>query len=252
MVGVARPGRRARCAARSREPRRRQVGRFTGGVVRRAGGDGLRLQPLRPSDELTVLEPQPAAPPPGAAVVLPVNVWVNGELEDQLDLETYEYVTLAQLFAREVTAPAPRQYVSPDGSLVLPAGRVFRQPGVDSYAGMDETGWRWSHILDAYGLMAAPPGRRVVVVSGAENRTYRATVQANGRSAICSRLPSAAARAWSPTAPGTSTSPTARSSSTTRPAGRPAGSTCPNGRFSSLFGGAGPPHAVHPYPSRAV
>ena len=79
-----------------------------------------------------------------------------------------------------MATPAPRQYVSPDGSLVLPAGRVFQQPGVDSYAGIDETGWRWSHNLDAYGLMTASPGRRIFVVSGAENRTYRATVQANG------------------------------------------------------------------------
>jgi sugar lactone lactonase YvrE len=89
-------------------------------------------------------------------------------------------VTLAELFARDVATPAPRHYVSPDGSLVLPAGRVFQQPGVDSYAGMDETGWRWSHNLDAYGLSLAPPGRRIFVVSGAENRTYRAVVQANG------------------------------------------------------------------------
>ena len=129
-------------------------------VVSSAGPEGTvyTFNPAKPADELTVLEPQPAAPRPDAAVVLPVNVWVNGELEDQLDLGTYEYATLAQLFAREVATPSPRQYVSPDGSLVLPAGRVFQQPGVDSYAGMDETGWRWSHTLDAYGLLTASPG----------------------------------------------------------------------------------------------
>jgi hypothetical protein len=151
-------------------------------VVSSAGPEGTvyTFNPARPADEMTVLSPQPAAPRPDAAAVLPVNVWVNGELEDQLDLGTYEYVTLAQLFAGDVGAPAPRHYVSPDGSLVLPAGRVFQQPGVDSYAGMDETGWRWSHALDAYGLLTAAPGRRVLVISGAENRTYRATVQVNG------------------------------------------------------------------------
>ncbi|HMC78339.1 MAG TPA: glycosyl hydrolase family 28-related protein [Vicinamibacterales bacterium] len=151
-------------------------------VVSSAGPEGTvyTFNPARPADEINVLEPQPAAPPSNAAVVLPVNVWVNGELEDQLDPATYEYVTLPQLFARDVGTPAPRQYVSPDGSLVLPAGRVFQQPGVDSYAGMDETGWRWSHNLDAYGLVTASPGRRVFVISGAENRTYRAAVQANG------------------------------------------------------------------------
>jgi len=45
---------------------------------------------------------------------------------------------------------------------------------------MDETGWRWSHPLDAYSLIAAQPGRQVYVISGAENRTYSAIVQANG------------------------------------------------------------------------
>jgi hypothetical protein len=151
-------------------------------VVSSAGPEGTvyTFNPARPADALTVLEPQPAAPRPDAAAVLPVNVWVNGELEDQLDLSTYEYVTLAQLFARDVGTPAPRQYVSPDGSLVLPAGRVFQQPGVDSYAGIDETGWRWSHNLDAYGLLTASSGRRIFVVSGTENRTYRAVVRANG------------------------------------------------------------------------
>jgi sugar lactone lactonase YvrE len=151
-------------------------------VVSSAGPEGTvyTFNPAKPADELTVLAPQPASARADAAAVLPANVWVNGELEDQLDLGTYEYASLAQLFAREVGTPSPRQYVSPDRSLVLPAGRVFQQPGVDSYAGMDETGWRWSHNLDAYGLLTASPGRRILIVSGAENRTYRATVHADG------------------------------------------------------------------------
>ena len=45
---------------------------------------------------------------------------------------------------------------------------------------MDETGWRWSHNLDAYGLIAAAPGRWIPIISGAENRTYTATVQTDG------------------------------------------------------------------------
>src|SRR5205814_4588990 len=76
--------------------------------------------------------------------------------------------------------PAAREYVSPDGSLILPAWRVFRQGADGSYPGMDETGWRWSHALDAYSFITALPGQRVYVVSNAENRTYSATVQPNG------------------------------------------------------------------------
>ena len=52
------------------------------------------------------------------------------------------------MFARDVTTPTAKEYVSPDGSLFLPAGRVFRQGPDDSYPGMDSTGWRWSNNLD--------------------------------------------------------------------------------------------------------
>jgi sugar lactone lactonase YvrE len=45
---------------------------------------------------------------------------------------------------------------------------------------MDPTGWRWSHNLNAIGLFTARPGQRAYVVSSAENRTYGATVNANG------------------------------------------------------------------------
>jgi sugar lactone lactonase YvrE len=45
---------------------------------------------------------------------------------------------------------------------------------------MDPSGWRWSNNLDAYGFVAAAPGRQVYVISGAENRTYRAEVRSDG------------------------------------------------------------------------
>jgi len=151
-------------------------------VISSAGPEGTVyvFDPKKPADEMTVLTPHPATPRPGAAAVVPVNIWVNGELEDQLDPKTCEYTTLGLLFARDVATPASRQYVSPDGSLFVPAVRVFQQAPDDSYAGMDDTGWRWSHNLDAYGLMAAVPGRHVTIISGAENKTYRAMLHADG------------------------------------------------------------------------
>jgi len=79
-----------------------------------------------------------------------------------------------------VTAPRAKAYVSPDGSLVLPHGRVFRQGPDDNIAGMDPTGWRWSNNLDAYGFLTAAPGAEIYVVSSAENRTYKATVRPDG------------------------------------------------------------------------
>jgi hypothetical protein len=151
-------------------------------VVSSNGAEGTvyAFRPGAPADQLTVLQPRPSAPHPGAAAMLPVNVWDNGEFANQLDLTTYAYTTLAQMFARDVTTPAAQEYVSPDGSVFLPAGRVFRQAPDDSYPGMDDTGWRWSNNLSTYGFVAALPGRRLYVASSAENRTYSATVEANG------------------------------------------------------------------------
>jgi len=80
---------------------------------------------------MTIIEAQPAVPHPAAAVALPMNYWIDGQFSNPLNLETYEYTTLAQMFARDVTTPAVREYVSPDGSLVLPAWRVFRQGRMD-------------------------------------------------------------------------------------------------------------------------
>jgi hypothetical protein len=143
-------------------------------------GTVYSFDPGAPAEGVTVLPLQPSASRSGAAAVLPVNVWDNGEFANQLDLDTYEYATLAQMFARDVTSPRAEEYVSPDGSLFLPAGRVFRQPANESYPGLDATGWRWSNNLDAYRFITARPGQRVYVVSGAENRTYRATVRPDG------------------------------------------------------------------------
>ena len=151
-------------------------------VVSSAGPDGTvySIAPGAPADEITVLEPQATAPRPAAAAVLPANVWDNGEFANQLDLTTYEYTTLAQMFARDVTTAAAQQYVSPDGSLFLPAGRVFRQGPDDSYPGMDPTGWRWSFNLVTNGFVMAQPGREAYIASSEENRTYRTTVKADG------------------------------------------------------------------------
>jgi sugar lactone lactonase YvrE len=151
-------------------------------VVSSAGPEGTvySFKPGSPIDQVTVLEPQASAARTGAAAVLPVNVWDNGEFADQLDLDTYEYRTIAEIFAKDMTTPTAKQYVSPDRSLILPAGRVFRQGPDGSYPGMDPTGWRWSNNLDAYGFITALPGQRIYIVSGAEDRTYSATVKADG------------------------------------------------------------------------
>jgi hypothetical protein len=200
-----------------------------------AGPEGsvYSFRPGSPVDEIAVLEPKTGTPPSGAAFVLPGNVWDNGEFADQLNLDTLEFKTNPQMFADDVTTPRAAFYVSPDGSLVLPHGRVFRQGPDDVIAGMDRTGWRWSNNLDAYGFVTAPAGRHISVVSGAEHRTYRARCRRR-RAGICSRSPTAAARASSPTARAMST-PTAIF---VWPRGRrSAASTCRR-PIQLLFGGA--------------
>jgi sugar lactone lactonase YvrE len=151
-------------------------------VLSSAGRDGTvySMRPGASPESITVVQPGPKSSPQDAMFVLPVNIWVDGQFADQLDLDTYEFRTPSQMFAADVGRPASKAYVSPDGSLVLPAGRVFRQPANQYYPGIDSTGWRWSHGLDAFGLMTARAGERVYVVASAENRTYRATVGPDG------------------------------------------------------------------------
>jgi hypothetical protein len=132
------------------------------------------LKPDVPGAQISVIEPTPVAARPRARVALPVNFWQNGEFRDQLDPRTYEFTTLAEMFARDVAKPKDRQYVSPDGSLVLPAFRVLRQ------GELDHTGHRWSDTLDAYGFVAAPVGQRVVFTNGSENLTFSGLVGAGG------------------------------------------------------------------------
>ena len=146
-------------------------------VVSSSGPEGTvySFRPGSPDAEITVLTPQPASLHSGASFILPGNFWNNGEFEDQLNLETLTYTTLPQIFAADVTTPKSRSYVSPDGSVFLPAGRVFQQgPATDT------SGWRFSDNLDTYGFIRATPGREVYVISSSEDRTYQARVKDDG------------------------------------------------------------------------
>lgn len=115
------------------------------------------FRPDGPREALTVLQAQARPVGRAAAFLLPSTVWADRQFRSHLDLASYEYETLGEMFAREVTTAVPRAYVLPDGSLILPAWRVFTQGTGGSYPGMDETGWRWSHALDA--TACSPRGR---------------------------------------------------------------------------------------------
>jgi hypothetical protein len=133
------------------------------------------FRPGSSAEELTVLKPQPVQRHANSSVILPVNWWNNGEFQDQLDLDTMRFTTLAEMFAADVTTPKARAYVSADGSVFLPAGRVFQQgPATDN------SGWRFSDNLDTYGFLTAAPGQRVYISSESEDITYNAKVNPDG------------------------------------------------------------------------
>ncbi|WP_422516032.1 glycosyl hydrolase family 28-related protein [Sphingomonas sp. 3-13AW] len=145
-------------------------------VLSSAGRDGTvySIDPAKPAD-VRVIAPTPAKARTGAATLLPVNVWENGEFADRIDPATYEYPGIADLFVAKMAQAKPQEYVSPDGSLVLPAFRVWNQ-GPD-----DHRGWRWSDTLDAYGLVASDGNGRVVLTNASENRTYSGIVGEAGK-----------------------------------------------------------------------
>jgi len=124
--------------------------------------------------ESTVLEAQDARPRPGARAIVPLNYWNNGEFRDQLNLDTMEYKTLSEMFREDVSAPKAKQYLSLDGSIFLPAGRVVQQGPPDA------RGWRFSDNLDTYGFLSAAPGDRVYVSNSSEDVTYSGRVNPDG------------------------------------------------------------------------
>ena len=124
------------------------------------------LDPWTATPAITRIAPTPVTKHPGAVTALPGNLWNNGEFRDQLDTRTFDYPTLADMFARDMAAPKASEYVSPDKSLVLPAFRVYDQ-GPTNFQG-----WRFSDTLDTYGFVTAKPGERVILGNGSEGRIY--------------------------------------------------------------------------------
>ncbi|MGK6319266.1 glycosyl hydrolase family 28-related protein [Sphingomonas sp. DT-204] len=139
-----------------------------------AKGAVYSLDPAGPKDQLTLIKPTPARAGSGARTLLPVNWWNNGEFRDQLDHKTYQFTTLAEMFARDAGTPKAQEYVSPDGSIALPAFRVWQQ------GPPDHVGWRWSDSLNANGLVSGRPGDRLFVTNASENVTYSGTVGPGG------------------------------------------------------------------------
>ncbi|MES2149348.1 MAG: glycosyl hydrolase family 28-related protein [Pseudomonadota bacterium] len=132
------------------------------------------FRPEAPAGEFTMIAPTPVQVRPNAQTVLPVNFWINGEFRDQFNPDTDEFTTLAEMFAREAASAKTHEYVSPDGSLVLPAFRIWTQ------GTMDHLGWRWTDTLQTHGFVTGKVGARVVFTNGSENRTFSGVVGQGG------------------------------------------------------------------------
>jgi len=139
-----------------------------------AEGTVYSFKPGAPETELQVIAPTAATAHKGATIALPVNYWVNGEFKDQLNLKTYRYTTLGEMFAQGMARATPKEYVSPDGSLVLRQARVFDQ------GPPDHVGYRFSNDLQSYGLIAAKPGSRVFISNESEDKTYSGRLNDDG------------------------------------------------------------------------
>ncbi len=131
-----------------------------------AQGTVYSFRPDAPPTALTLIAPTQAMTHPDALTALPASWWVNGEFKDQYDPATDRFTTLAEMFQAEAGRPKARDYVSPDGSLVLPAFRTFQQGPAD------DLGWRFSAPLDALGLVTARAGAPVYVGDETEGVTY--------------------------------------------------------------------------------
>ena len=142
-------------------------------VLSSAGRDGTvySIDPKAPDDVRTITA---TSPRDGSAIALPVNVWANGEFADRIDQKTYAYPPLSRFFTGKMGEAKRAAYVSPDGSVAIPAFRVWNQ-GLD-----DHQGWRWSDTLDSYGLVTAQAGERMYLTNASENLTYSGQVAANG------------------------------------------------------------------------
>jgi len=122
-------------------------------VVSYAGpGTVYSFRPDSPPGEITILTPEPAVPRPGLTAVLPVSDWrVNPQILGQPD----------------------RQYISPDGSTFIPAGRDF-------VSGVMSWGVKSSPLLRSFGLASAAQGKPVYITSEAEIMTYEASLAPDG------------------------------------------------------------------------
>jgi sugar lactone lactonase YvrE len=119
-------------------------------------GTVYSFKPDALDDAITMLKPEPSAPRPNMTPVLPVDHWKNGND-----------------FPEAVRAAKPYQFISPDGTTFIPAGEDF-------VSGQLYYGSKMHDVLRAFGMAPAIPGQPFYVSDEEEEKTYSASVGADG------------------------------------------------------------------------
>jgi sugar lactone lactonase YvrE len=104
-----------------------------------------------PENEMTLLKPERAQPRSGMTAFLPVDVWSS----------------------RDLSVETPWQYVSPDGSVFIPASDAF-------VAGELRWGTKLANILHAFGLEPAVSGHPVYITDQSDQKTFKIQVNPDG------------------------------------------------------------------------
>lgn len=120
-------------------------------VSYQGNGTVYTFRPGSPEYDTTLLKPQPAAPVEGKSVFLPGDVWAS----------------------RDLAATMPWQYLSPDGSVVLPASDAFVQ-------GQLYYGTKMANVLHAFGLEKVAPGYPFYITDQSDQKTWRVPVTRTG------------------------------------------------------------------------
>jgi hypothetical protein len=128
-------------------------------VVSRAG-EIYTFRPDAPGSDIQVIAPTPATPRSGLRAILPVNRW----------RDAHDFVTAnAQV--------GPLHYLSPDGTVFIPAPAAFHELGRPGHPW-----WRWGTIdlVRAYQFACADPAQPFYVSDEFAQKTWRFTVRPDG------------------------------------------------------------------------
>jgi sugar lactone lactonase YvrE len=125
-------------------------------VAYTGNGTVLVVRPDANDNDITALAPQAATPRLGMTAFLPVNRWM-GDAE----------------FLRDSTTPKPSHYVSPDGTVFIPAGQDFT-------TGATMWGTKMADVLRAFRLAPAVAGQTFYVSNEHELKTWSFKVGEDG------------------------------------------------------------------------